>query len=93
MRTYSYDSLLDRIYSYIKEEVYMLQETTGETNITIFLSVDLFMRLAADMDMLRIKDIDNFKLFGCNVERYLDQGLSFYVTTVKKHRCVLGEYK
>ena len=87
MRTYSYDSLLDRIYSRIKEEVYILQETTGETNITIFLSVDLFMRLAAEaMEMLRIEDIDSFKLFGCNVERYPDQGLSFYVTTAKKIR-------
>ena len=85
MREYSYyDSLLDRIYSRIKEKVYMLQETTGETDITIFLSVDLFMRLAAGMDMLRIKDIDNFKLFGCSVERYADSGLSFYVTTAKK---------
>lgn len=87
MREYSYyDSLLDTIYSHIKEEVYILQETTGETDITIFLSVDLFMRLAAGMDMLRIKDIDNFKLFGCNVERYADSGLSFYVTTAKKIR-------
>lgn len=87
MREYSYyDSLLDRIYSYIKEEVYILQEKTGETDITIFLSVDLFMRLVAGMDMLRIEDIDNFKLFGCNVERYADSGLSFYVTTAKKIR-------
>jgi hypothetical protein len=87
MREYNYyDSLLDRIYSRIKEEVYILQEKTGETDITIFLSVDLFMRLAAGMDMLRIKDIDSFKLFGCNVERYADSGLSFYVTTAKKIR-------
>ena len=87
MKTYSYDSLLDRIYSRIKEEVYILQETTGETDITIFLSVDLFMRLAAEaIDMLRIDDIDSFKLFGCNVERYADSGLSFYVTSAKKIR-------
>ena len=77
---------MDRIYGHIKEEVYFLQEKTGETDITIFLSVDLFMRLATGMDMLRIKDIDSFKLFGCNVERYADRGLSFYVTTAKKIR-------
>jgi hypothetical protein len=86
MKAYSYDSLLDRIYDRIKEEVYILQETTGETDITIFLSVDLFMRLAASMDMLMSKDTEQFKLFGCNVERYADSGLSFYVTTAKKIR-------
>jgi ribonuclease HI len=51
MREYSYyDSLLDRVYSLIKEEVYILQEKTGETDITIFLSVDLFMRLDAQLE-------------------------------------------
>ena len=29
-------------------------------------------------------DFRSTKLFGCNVERYEDQGLAFYVTTAKK---------
>lgn len=81
-----YLSLMEKILGRIKEEVWIAQKKSGETDVTIFLSVDLFMRLAADMDMLRIKDTDNFKLFGCNVERYADSGLSFYVTTAKKIR-------
>ena len=77
------DKILERIY----EEVLKTQYTTGETDITIFLSIDLFRYVAASMDQLMLyahSDFRSVKLFGCNVEKYEDQGLAFYVTTAKK---------
>jgi hypothetical protein len=91
MIDHNYISLLNKILGRIEEEVWIAQEKSGETDVTIFLSVDLFLRLQAEtIDMLRLKcypaDYDQFKLFGCSVERYADSGLSFYVTTSKKIR-------
>lgn len=87
----SYISLINRILGRIEEEVCIAQEKSGETDVTIFLSPDLFLCLKAEaIDMFGLKcypaDYDQFKLFGCNVERYADSGLSFYVTTAKKIR-------
>lgn len=85
----SYISLMERILGHIEEEVWIAQEKSGETDVTIFLSLDLFLQLkAGTIDLLRLQcypaDYDQFKLFGCDVEIYTGRGLSFYVTTAKK---------
>ena len=87
MINHSYDELTDRILGRIHEEVLKTQYTTGETNVTIFLRIPLFLRIQASLDYLVSyvhPDIRSTKLFGCSVERYEDQGLAFYVTTAKK---------
>ena len=82
-----YDEFIHRILDRIYEEVQNVKYTTGEIDITIFLSVDLFIRVQASLDRLMLynyADYESVKLFGCNVERYADKGLSFYVTAAKK---------
>ena len=78
---------MDEILGRIHEEVLITQYTTGETNVTIFLSIPLFLRIQASLEYFMSyvhSDIRSTKLFGCDVEQYEDQGLSFYVTTAKK---------
>ena len=84
---HSYDELTNEILSLIHEEVLKTQYITGETDITIFLSIPLFHRIHASLDQLVLYAYSDFvstKLFGCNAEKYEDQGFSFYVTTAKK---------
>ena len=79
--------MIDNILSHIHEEVLKIHYTTGDTNITIFLSAPLFHRIHASLDQLMLyahSDFKSVKLFGCNVERYDDQGFAFYVTTATK---------
>ena len=81
------NELINRILERIHEEVLCAAYTTGAMDITIFLSIPLFLRLKAHLDCLtlyRCSDFASVKLFGCNVEKYEDQGLAFYVTTAKK---------
>ena len=85
--SYSYDELTNEILKRIHEEVLKTHYTTGDANITIFLSIPLFRRIHASLDQLMLyahSDFRSTKLFGCNVEKYEDQGLAFYVTTAKK---------
>lgn len=87
MRNPNYDELINRILGRIHEEVLKIQYITGETDVTIFLSIDLFRHIKASLDYLMLykySDFESVKLFGCNVERYEDQELAFYVTTAKK---------
>lgn len=79
--------MIDVVLEHIYEEVLKTQDITGETDITIFLSAPLFHRIHVSLDQLMLythSDFRSVKLFGCNVERYEDQGLAFYVTTAKK---------
>ena len=79
--------MINEILGRIHEEVLKTQYTTGETDITIFLSIPLFRRIHTSLDCLMLYEYSDFrsvKLFGCNVERYEDQGFTFYVTTAKK---------
>ena len=83
----SYNELTNEILERIREEVLKIQYITGETSITIFLSMDLFFHIQANLDFLllyKCPDCESIKLFGCNVERYIDRGFSFYVTTANK---------
>ena len=87
MMNHNYDELTNEILGRIHEEVLKTQYITGETDIAIFLSIPLFMRIQASLDQLMLyahSDFRSTKLFGCNVERYEDQGLAFYVTAAKK---------
>ena len=87
MMNHSYDELTNEILSRIHKEALKTQYITGETDITIFLSVPLFCRIQASLDQLMLyahSDFRSTKLFGCNVEKYEDQGIAFYVTTAKK---------
>lgn len=83
----NYDELTDKILRRIHEEALKIRNITGETDITIFLSIPLFRCIHASLDCFMScthPDFRSTKLFGCNVEQYEDQGLAFYVTTAKK---------
>ena len=83
----NHDELTDKILHRIYEEVLKTQYMTGEIDLTIFLSIHLFRRIHASLGQLMLyahSDFRSVKLFGCNVEKYEDQGLSFYVTAAKK---------
>ena len=90
MIIYNYDDLTKRILWNIEEEAYLLQQQTGEINVTIFLSEALFARIGGYLEMFMSQD-KHVTLFGYNVEKYADRSLSFYVTTAKKNKIITGE--
>lgn len=79
----NYNEFIKRVLYDIEEELWCLSNRTGETALTIFLSQDLFARIRACLS-LSIANDESYTLFGCNVERYVSRGFSFYVTTAKK---------
>lgn len=87
MIIHNYDELTNKILERIHEEVLKTHYTTGDANITIFLSIPLLHRICTSLDHLLLyahSDFRSTQLFGCNVEKYEDQGFAFYVTTAKK---------
>lgn len=80
-------SEIEKLFDRVRREVYIALENSrpGE-RVTIFLSIDLYRRLEVvhQQEILHHSDVSRIKLFGCNVETYIDNGLSFYVTTARK---------
>ena len=78
--------MIDDIIKRIHEEVLITQYNTGETDLTIFLSPDLFYCVHAYVErfMLYTTNSEQTRLFGCKVEKYIDNGCSFYVAAAKK---------
>ena len=89
MKRSNYNALTERILWNIEEEMWLLQQRTGETDVTIFLSDELFARIGAYCSLF-ISKYEQVLLFGCKVETYRDRNLSFYVTTAKKVRIIEG---
>ena len=85
---------IEYILNYVhRETMIALERSRPGDRITIFLSAPLFSHteIAHKREMQYRLDphseLPSITLFGCNVEVYADNGLSFYVTMAKKIRC------
>lgn len=84
-------SNIENIFNCIhRETMIALERSHPGERVTIFLSTDLYLRLEAvhwqkiQLSLDPSSKTPHIKLFGCNVEVYDDNRLSFYVTIANK---------